>query len=122
MNFDDLVGDPERAVADIYRRLGFEIGPAFVRVLREAAERARHYHSRHRYSLEQVGLTRERIVVEFADVFERFGFDTRGDATETGARTSKRPGCTERRAGRRAKVRFHRTPRLARRDWGRGEV
>jgi hypothetical protein len=122
VNFDDLVGDPERTVAETYRGLGFEIGPAFARILRETAEEARSYRSRHRYSLEQVGLTRERIVAEFADVFERFGFDTRGDATRTDARTSKRPCCTEGRAGRRGKARSGQAPRFARRDWGRGEA
>jgi len=122
VNFDDLVDDAEQTVADIYRRFGFEIGPAFAQVLREEAERARNHRSEHDYSLEQVGLTREQIVARYADVFDRFGFDTREGAIETGTRVEKQPGRAGRRAGRWAKARSRRAPRFGRRDWGRGET
>ncbi len=82
VNYNDLVQDAERTVADIYRRLGFEISPDFARVLREEAEKARNYRSEHEYSLEQMGLTREQIVAEYEDVFARFGFDTGEDGGE----------------------------------------
>jgi omega-hydroxy-beta-dihydromenaquinone-9 sulfotransferase len=78
VRYDDLIADPERTMAGIYRHLGFEISTTFARVLQDEANKARNYCSRHRYSLEKMGLTRERIVERFRDVFERFGFDTRG--------------------------------------------
>lgn len=90
VNFEDLVDDPERTVTGIYRRFGIEIGPSFARVLQEATERARNYSSRHEYSLGRVGLTREQIVAEYADVFERFGFDTRESAGQA-ATQAQRP-------------------------------
>jgi hypothetical protein len=72
--YDDLVADPTGTVTRIYDHFGFEIGPAYARVLRAEAERARNYHSRHAYSLEGTGLTRAEIVAQFQDVFDRFGF------------------------------------------------
>jgi hypothetical protein len=77
VRFDDLVGNAERAVSAIYAHLGFDMTPAYAGVLHAESERARTYSSRHMYSLEELGLCRERIVAECGDVFERFGFDTR---------------------------------------------
>jgi hypothetical protein len=74
--YDDLVADPAGTVARIYDRFGLEIGPEYARVLQAEAARARAYRSRHTYSLEGTGLTREGIVERFQDVFDRFGFPT----------------------------------------------
>jgi hypothetical protein len=76
MRYDDLVADPAGIVARIYARFGLEIGPEYARVLQAEAARARGYRSRHTYSLEGTGLTREGIIDHFRDVFDRFGFPT----------------------------------------------
>jgi hypothetical protein len=76
VRYDDLVADPAGTVTRIYDHFGFEIGPAYAQILQAEAERARDYRSRHAYSLEGTGLTREGIVSQFQDVFERFGFST----------------------------------------------
>jgi hypothetical protein len=76
VSFDDLVRRTEETVIAIYDRFGFEMTPAFALVLREEAERARGHESRHEYCLEEMGLTREQIVMDYGDVFDRFGFDT----------------------------------------------
>ncbi|MGD8902464.1 MAG: sulfotransferase [Anaerolineae bacterium] len=76
VRYDDLVADAAGTVARIYARFGLEIGPEYARVLQSEAARARTYHSRHSYSLEGTGLTREGIVDRFQDVFDRFGFPT----------------------------------------------
>jgi hypothetical protein len=83
VKFDDLVADPERTVTGIYRRLGIELSPEYARLLHNQAVRERRYRSRHKYSLEELGLNREQIVAEFEDVFERFGFDTRHPSVQT---------------------------------------
>jgi hypothetical protein len=75
VNYDDLVGDPEQTIREVYSRLGLEVGPAFAQVLREETAKARRYRSRHAYSLAQAGLSPPMIVTQFRDVFERFGFD-----------------------------------------------
>jgi hypothetical protein len=76
VRYDDLVSDPSGTVRDLYERFGFEIGAQFESVLEEQASRARRYRSRHDYDLASLGLSRERILEDFADVFERFDFDT----------------------------------------------
>lgn len=76
VRYDDLVADPGETIAGIYERFGFGMSPAYARVLQEESEKARRYRSRHRYSVEQTGLTLERILATYQDVFDRFGFDT----------------------------------------------
>lgn len=78
VRYDDLVADTQRAVLGIYERLGLTAGPHFAEILRQEAKRERSYVSRHRYSLEDIGLTTEELVRRFHDVFVRFNFDTRG--------------------------------------------
>lgn len=77
VRFDDLIRDTGQTVAGVYRRLGFDLSPAYARILQEETERAHHYRSRHQYSLQELGLSRERILAECGDVFERFNFDRR---------------------------------------------
>ena len=76
VRYDELVADPDTTVRRIYRQLRLDVDTEMVKVLREATARARRYRSRHDYSLEELGLTRERVVTELSDVFERFGFET----------------------------------------------
>ena len=84
VNYEDLVRDPGQTIAAIYERFGFEMSGAFAQVLRAEAARARQFTSRHEYSLEKLGLTREQIVADFQDIFVRFGFDREvGDAQAT---------------------------------------
>ncbi len=76
VRYDDLVEDPAGTVVAVYERFGFEMSPAYARELQEEGERARQYRSRHRYSVEQTGLTREQLLATYQDVFDHFGFDT----------------------------------------------
>jgi hypothetical protein len=75
VNFHELVGDPERIVTEIYEHFDLEMTPAFKAILREETEKAKNHKSKHKYSLEAVGLTRQEILTAYADVFERWGFD-----------------------------------------------
>lgn len=76
VHYDDLVQDLGKTISDIYDALGFDIGPEYAQLLREETEKARQYESRHQYSLEEMGFTREQIIAEYQDVFDRFGFQT----------------------------------------------
>lgn len=76
VRYDALIRDPQRTVAEVYDHFGFDIAPAFARVLAAEATRAQHFRSRHEYDLEKLGLSRERILAEFRDIFERFDFPT----------------------------------------------
>jgi hypothetical protein len=46
--------------------------------LQREEEKARRYASRHAYSLEQFGLRRDQLLQDYADIFDRFGFDKEG--------------------------------------------
>ena len=76
VDYDRLIRDPAATVAEFYRRFGFDLSAAFADALHEVTDRARGYESRHVYDLESLGLSRDKIVEEFADIFERFDFDT----------------------------------------------
>jgi hypothetical protein len=83
VNFNDLIDDAEQTVREIYSRFGLSISRDFAQVLRAETERARAHNSEHEYSLMEMGLTREQIVGQYAEVFDRFGFDdTREAASE----------------------------------------
>jgi hypothetical protein len=87
VRYDDLVSDPEGTVRKIYDRFGFRIGPAFERILREESARARRYSSRHDYDSNENGLSRRQILDAYADIFERFGFETKASATVPSSRS-----------------------------------
>jgi hypothetical protein len=74
VKYDDLVSDPAGTVRAIYGRFGFEIGPAFRQTLQAESAKARRYSSRHEYSTEDHGLSREQILGAFQGVFRHFGF------------------------------------------------
>jgi len=74
VRYEDLVADPKAAVERIYDEFGWEISPSFERRLEEVRERQRDYKSEHDYSLEQFGLTKERVYRELPELFERFGY------------------------------------------------
>ena len=75
LKFDDMVGNPQHAVEKIYDRLGIEVSPSFAEILDEETLKSKQYKSRHQYSLEAIGYTREQILHEFNDVFQRWHFD-----------------------------------------------
>lgn len=76
VNYDDLISDPSDTVRKIYKKLGLPLSVDFAQILQQEAEQGDVYHSRHDYSLENLGLHREKILEEFQDIFQRFGFDT----------------------------------------------
>lgn len=75
MTYSELTRDPAQAVRRIYRHYALELTPSFERRLAEELGCQREYHSRHQYSLEQFGLTKERIYEPLADIFEHYGFE-----------------------------------------------
>lgn len=77
VNYDELVKDPAGTITNIYQRLELNLSPEFVAALQRETDKARTYHSQHDYSLKDLGLSREQILVEFRHIFERFGFDTK---------------------------------------------
>jgi omega-hydroxy-beta-dihydromenaquinone-9 sulfotransferase len=75
VNFHEMVADPEKVVSEIYHHFGLEIDARFAAILKEATKQAHMHESKHKYSLEEVGFSREQILATYDDVFERWGFD-----------------------------------------------
>jgi hypothetical protein len=83
VRYDDLIGDPEAMVLKLYQRFDFTLSDRFRDVLRDEKRKASTYKSQHTYSLEEIGLTRENIITQYKDIFERFGFAIPGDSTKS---------------------------------------
>ena len=75
INYQEMVKHPAQTVIDIYKQFGFTMTPALMEMVQREEKKARAYKSKHEYSAEQFGLTREAIVARFEDIFERFGFN-----------------------------------------------
>jgi len=72
VDYRELVGEPARAVAEVYRALDLPLAPAFAAVLAAEQQRARRHESGHRYSLSEFGLDADAIERELAPLFERY--------------------------------------------------
>jgi hypothetical protein len=77
VNFEEMVADPDRTVRSIYDRFGWQVSPAYGEALHQATIRSRNHEGHPPYDIAAMGLTREQIVTRYAEIFERFGFDTR---------------------------------------------
>ncbi|MGV8048899.1 MAG: sulfotransferase [Anaerolineaceae bacterium] len=75
IKYDDLVEHPDEIVEDLYSWLKLDYSGKYEGIVSEEAHAQRQYKSQHVYPLEQMGLTEERIISEFADVFSFYEFD-----------------------------------------------
>ncbi len=75
VKYDDLIDHPQACVEELYAQVGMEVSEDFREHLIEATSMQRAHESRHEYSLEQFGLTKEWVYERLRDVFEEFGFD-----------------------------------------------
>jgi hypothetical protein len=73
--YDDLVADPKQAVERIYSHFGLPMGDEHRLFLEEESQKARSYKSKHHYSLEQFGLSKQQVYEALEDVFEAYGFE-----------------------------------------------
>lgn len=74
IKFDDLVENADKVIEQVYQHFDFELDNRYAAILKKEAKKARKYQSKHEYSLKKVGLSREQIVSELGEVFERFNF------------------------------------------------
>ncbi len=77
IKLEELSNHLKRTVTDMYEHFGWRPSPRYAQILSQEAVAARHHNSDHDYSLEEMGLSRERVVESLRPVFERHGFDTR---------------------------------------------
>ncbi len=83
IRYDDLVGEPEKTVREIYSWLGLQMGESVDEILREVTSKNSRFKSNHIYSLEEVGLTRELVLQEYGNIFEVFDFEKSKEAIES---------------------------------------
>lgn len=74
VRYEELVGNPGETIRKIYRQFGLEITPQFDEKLREVTEDQKEYKSMHSYSLEQFGITEDKVYEEIGFVFDKYGF------------------------------------------------
>lgn len=74
LKYDDLLQDPQGTVLKVYNQFNWVPSEKFLERLSKEERRNATYTSKHDYSLEQYGLTRQHIYSELGDVMDEFGF------------------------------------------------
>ncbi len=80
LKYDDLIQRPEAVIRAFYEQLGYPDKPGLPKIIDQAVKETLAYNSDHEYSYEEMGFTREQIVNLYADIFQRFEFETREPA------------------------------------------
>ena len=83
MKYDDLILRPEAVIRGFYEQFGYPDKPGLPAIIDQAVKETMTFSSDHSYSYEEMGFTRRQIVEMYADIFERFGFETREDMPVT---------------------------------------
>jgi hypothetical protein len=74
VHYGDLVRDPVGAIRRIYEYFGYSFDGQFeARIARWMEENPKEKHGTHRYSLEDFGLTPEKVSRHFSDYCSEFG-------------------------------------------------
>ena len=72
LNYRDLVSNPKAAIVGVYQHFGWPITQAFRAELARATEQQRTFKSKHRYTLEEFGLSREWIQAELGGMMDHY--------------------------------------------------
>ena len=75
IKYEHLLQRPDGIVEDLYAWLKLDFSDKFRETVIRETKTAHHYQSCHEYSIEKMGLTEERIVKEFEEVFSYYEFD-----------------------------------------------
>lgn len=75
VSYDELMEDPEGAVRRVCGQIGVPITDEFAVRLRAESSTRMNYERKHRYTMEQFGLTPEWIYDQLSDIFEVYGFE-----------------------------------------------
>ena len=76
IKYDEMVAHPDEIIEDLYDWLDLKISKPFAAIIDRETEKAHNFKSKHSYSIEEMGLTEQQIVENFADVFAFYEFET----------------------------------------------
>jgi hypothetical protein len=76
VTFDELIADPAGTVEKVYTRLGYRMTERFRRRLTAEARKSRTHESQRRLTAEELGISREYIERNYAEVLRRFRFSS----------------------------------------------
>jgi hypothetical protein len=74
VGYDELVSNPENVIEQIYFHFGMEMGPDFKKRLKESTQKSRNFKSKHAYSIEEYGLSKQMVFEQLKPVFEKYNF------------------------------------------------
>ena len=77
VRYQDLVANPKEAIENIYKRFGIEITPEYQEILIRESEKAKKFKSKHKYSLNKMGMNQQEIQQEFSTVLSDFELETK---------------------------------------------
>ncbi len=72
IDYRELVRDPGAVVAEVYAHFGWTMSDAMRARLEEATQRQGEFKSKHEYTLEEFGLSKEWIQAELGDVLDHY--------------------------------------------------
>jgi hypothetical protein len=73
IDYRDLAKDPKATLENLYKHFGWDMSPAFREKLTAATQKQRDFKSKHGYTLEEFGLSKEWIQKELGDVLDHYG-------------------------------------------------
>lgn len=75
VRYDELARDPGAAIGQVYAHFGLEMSAAFKARLEAANRSQREFKSKHRYTLEEFGLSREWLRKEVGEVLDFYALE-----------------------------------------------
>jgi len=81
--YNDLTANPMQVVEDVYAHFGMDVSEVFRNCLKVHLNAKKKYKSKHTYSLEQYGFTKDEIEEQLGEVMKTYGFGRWTDASLT---------------------------------------
>ena len=75
IDYEFFVQHPDQIIEELYAWLDLEYSEQFREIVKRETKAAHRFQSQHEYSMEEMGLTTERIAEEFKEVLHYYGFD-----------------------------------------------
>ena len=72
IDYRDLTHDPQAAIESVYRHFDWPVSDGFRRKLAQATRQQRAYKSKHRYTLEEFGLSKDYIQQELGPLLDHY--------------------------------------------------